>query len=270
MKTLSFFLLPVILVTLLFSCKKNGSPDAAGSTLDKIVYSVPSSGADTVYYEYDSQNRLETITQTPYSIEPGSTYLFSYDASGKPMGYQYSNTLAGNIFSYAFRYDNNGRIVKSIGTPLAANLQVDDFAYAYDLQGRVVADTQLSQQNQAIIAYHAYAYDSNNDISEDDEFQIVNGSLAMAAVTKSSYDNKINPFINNHLLLFMAYGDPSMLCPNNLNFRQTNLANSPSAGISNTGSYAYSYYSNGFAWRQMQSTPGATNSGMVEFYFKAP
>ncbi|HMI60161.1 MAG TPA: hypothetical protein VK518_04615 [Puia sp.] len=271
MRSLLLFLIPAFLITMAVSCKKNNAPNAGGSTLDKIIFtSSGSTIADTAWYKYDSQNRLISVTQTQ-GANNGSfsfSYSFSYDAGGKLSGYALSNTTTGGIYSYAFQYDNNGRIIKSIGTPQQANLQVNDFAYSYDVQGRLAADTQLFQQNHAIIVYDTYVYDANNDITAEHQFGMVNGSLQMSSEDTSTFDNKVNPFAANRIPLFMALNDPSMLSANNIVHIQSKVLNNSSAGITNISSY--SYYSNGLVWRQILSNPANTNTGTQEYHFKAP
>lgn len=269
MRSFLLFLFPAFLIAMAVSCKKNSASNAGGSTLDKIISSFSgSTTADTSLYKYDSQNRLISLTQTEGPNNGSFSYSFSYDAAGKLSGYALSNTTIGNVDSYAFQYDNNGRIIKSIGTPREANLQVDDLAYSYDVQGRLAADTQLFQQNHAIIAYHTYAYDVNNDVTEEDQFEMVNGSLQMTWKSTSIFDNKVNPFAANRIPLFMALNDPSMLSANNRVHIQNKDLNNSSGGDTNISSY--SYYSNGLISRQVLSNPVTTNTVTQEFYFKAP
>jgi YD repeat-containing protein len=270
MRSLLLVLIPVCLIAMAVSCKKNNAPNAGGSTLDKIILTYSgSTAADTAWYKYDPQNRLISVTQTQGPNNGSFSYSFSYDPGGKLSGYAQSNTAIGSVDSYAFQYDNNGRIIKSTGTPLEANLQVDDFAYSYDGQGRLAADTQLFQQNHAIITYHTYVYDANNDIIKEDQFEKVNGSLQLTWESTSVFDNKANPFAAIRIPLFMMFNDPSMLSANNTVHRQSNNLTTPSA-VGNTDISSYAYYSNGLIWRRVGSNPATTNTSTQEYHYKAP
>lgn len=253
---------------ILISCKKNGAPNAGGSTLDKVVFTAQGSAADTTFYQYDSQNRLLSISQTSIPNNGGSSFLFTYDPAGNLSGYTQSIYPTGNLLSYAFQYDNNGRIVRGIGTPLMANLGVPDYVYTYDGQGRLIADTQLIQKTQAEAYYSTFSYDADNNVTESSVFSVTGGSVQNLGTSNNTYDNRANPYSAIRIPLFMIYNDASFLSANNASVQQYTSTSNPAGNYTLTSSY--SYYSNGLVWQQVNGNSAVTNPSTIQYYFKAP
>jgi YD repeat-containing protein len=262
----SLFVFASLSTLMLISCKKHGAPDAGGTTLDKVIVTSPGLAADTTFYQYDSQNRLVSVTQAPIS-NGTSFFSFTYDPAGNLSGYTESSYATGNIMSYAFQYDNNGRIVKSIGTPLMANLEVPDYVYTWDGQGRLIADTQLVQKTVAF--YSTFTYDAHNNMMETSQFEMTAGSVQKIATNTNTYNNSANPYFAIGIPLFMIYNEGSLLCASNADVRQYTFENNPAGSYAITASY--SYYSNGLVRQQvMGKSTTITNPSTFLYYFKAP
>ena len=259
MKPITLISFIILTCFYLSSCKKDKLSDAGGTTLDKIVVRGTSLGGEYTYtYSYDQQNRL--ISMSSMGTPGGSLIVsdvFTYDAQGK-----LATHTAPKIFSYTFTYDANGRIIKKIGTPILANLQVDDYSYSYDAQNRPIADTQYYAQSNAILAYNTYTYDAAGNISEVNNFAKVGmGPFVSTGKASFTFDNKLNPYYNLRSVLYYTNDNTFSLGRNNVSQITT---------ASSVSSWSFSYYSNDLPQAQTSSNTSSAQTITTTFFFKQP
>lgn len=252
MRPITFFsVVTVILITL--SCNKDKLPDSGGTTLDKVIYTNNSGTHSITKYDYNTQSKLTGVTITSPGTSTVHSNNFEYDAQGRVTKYLGGNTAAGIVFYYTFIYDVNNKIVRSIGTPILANLKLDDYTFAYDSQNRIVGDS--TYDGSVLRSYRVFTYDNNGNIVTTEEFEKSGGSFSSVGKRSMSYDHQPNPHRFNGNILY--FGD---LLFSNLS--QNNI-------VSQTPAYGFTillceYYKNSLLRKQTSSSPAY----QVEYFYK--
>lgn len=201
---LSISLMYLLLLTLVFSCKKEpGLPDANGEKLSKIMFSGQASG--TIQYLYNSQGKVSQVIHLSGTGD-SATQVFTYNASGQMISCLQKNNAAGDIFRNDFEYDGNGRIVKSTGVAILPSLMMDDALYSYDTNGRLIKDETVNSFGN-VSSYRVYEYDANNNVVAQTQYRR-NGTDPFVSDGRITYeyDTKRNPYYQSGLTFFIANG----------------------------------------------------------------
>lgn len=250
MKPIIFFLVSTALFAI--SCKKVKLPESGGIILDKAVFTESSGAQSIIKYEY-SQNKLIAVSASSSTNATVYNDSFEYNAQGRVIKHMKSNSVSGILFYYTFIYDANNRIVRSAGTPVLANLKLDDYTFAYDSQNRIVGDSIY--EGSVLRLYRVYTYDNKNNIIATEQFEKSGSSFSSDGKINLAYDNKPNPrwFADN--ILYFGGFSYSNLSQNNI------VSQIPAYGSS---AFDYQYYKNGLLRKQISSNPAY----QVEFFYK--
>ncbi len=252
------------------SCQKDKLPDANGTILDKIILKDYEDNLvlGTESYSYSSQNKLIAITNiAPVDItnnNPGSvdSIFLEYDGQGRLLKSTNSNMVGGNIFSYTFIYDSNGNIVKKVGTPILANLSLDNYSYAYNTQGNIIADSQYYGITSSIVAYNTFSYNADDNINEVSQYENNDGSLIFIGKITYQYDKNGNPYAQIGIPLFLISDNIKGLSKNN---QTSEIINNRLIAAPN-----YSYYSNGLPRKAIYGPATDLNAKTIEFFYRNP
>lgn len=206
--------LTTALCLLLFACNKststnnNPNPPATAHLLQKIIstHSV-NNEKDTVYYYYDTNNRLIKIvsrlssTTGPYV----DSTVFSRNSSGVITGIQalhfpYNVTLAYNATSNQYLY----RLGSS-----------DSVAYTY-ANGKISSLIDYQKSSGVYTPYNkrCFLYDSNGNLSRDSSYNW-SSNWIYAFIKASTFDNKVSPLPQNYEMLLKDFDETNDFGPNN-------------------------------------------------------
>jgi YD repeat-containing protein len=251
MFTLRFPLIILFISFVLFSCRKEDSPNQQGSQLKMV--SVRS--GDSIFYrsfQYDGQNRVIAMFD---SNNNGFKQNFSinYDAQGK-----ISKVTEGEN-TWTFEFDDKGRIIKK--TRFNANQQksVVENTYAYDDNGRVAADSVYNYWTNEVYSFVSYSYDQSGNVAESLMKDKESGSLLVEM--QSDYDNHPNPLFGITVArYFMNSGYEIPPGKNNLlkvTYDDGTIVN-----------YTYEYYSNGLPKKRSESDNSDPLVTYTDYYYE--
>lgn len=253
-------LLSIGLLLGFISCTKENIIPSGNEKLTKIETYFPANQIiSTSEYKYDNSGNLIEINATGTFSEKQSLL---YDASGKIISNTLTNSNSGNVYKYDFQTDQNGRIIKAIGTSFLPSLNIDNHAYTYDIQGRLIIDSAFTQAG-VINSYVNFQYDNNSNVIAYQQY--VNNGSAIVLVNSMTfqYDTKRSPYFKVGQILYTSLGGSGVsyfyLSKNN-----PTIATLNGAIITPGGNFVYQYYPNSLL---KTSTVNVPNKAKFTFYY---
>ncbi len=240
------------------SCGKSAEPASEGNYIStiKTKNSCPGciTGEGVLNFNYYANRKLASIISSDTNGIYYST-VFNYNAQSQLSSANESNSVAGDIATYTFVYDAQGRIVKRTGTPILANLVINDVTFMYDANNKVVGDSTHNLQTAVVANYRVFGFDNNGNIGRMTYYDLFNGTPQQSSVENLTYNSKINPYYVLKDVYFFYGDDPLSLSRNMLINPSTNTS--------------YTYFNNGLP-RQMVYKDPASESESVSNYVYMP
>jgi hypothetical protein len=236
------FVALLIIVTFLYSCKKEKNVDPGGSggggqgvtVLDKQVLKF-GSDSTTIRYTYDAQKRLvsakSTVVTGANSYETEKKLL--RNSAGVIQKYvdfdadYYRPQIGADSIFYKINYNSGTSRYTSKVFTITDGTSVfrDSIAFTYNTSGKIIKQEGFLDVGigGGYVAYvkEEYTYDGTSNITtaQTSEFDDVSGTYKMSYQLKYEYDNKANPLsLGNDAFIYgdAISGDPSLASPNNV------------------------------------------------------
>lgn len=205
----NIFLSYFILFAILMSCKKDKASQSEGQLLKRAT-STSIVGSKIDSFIYDIKNQLSQIK----SVD-GQDYdkKVEYDGAGAISKVTYSFQSSDN-YSFTFRRNTIGQIVKKIATPSPGFNFAYNQSYSYNSSGQVASDTTYYQQSDSILYYYLFKYDNKGNIIEDHFMNLAN--VNNQGKTTYSYDSSPNPFFSQDMNNYFVSNIHTYLSRNNI------------------------------------------------------
>lgn len=243
MKTLIKLSLVLTCITLLYSCKKSDTPAPLKTYVSKITTSA------------------------------GSTFLYTYDAQGRPQRETYSSGSPSNAYSIDYtQYDAQGRVLESV-THFPSGSSPDSRAVTtYDAAGNITRIYFFSHGSTTYSDFITYTYttgkitikffDNATNLTGQEEYILTADGKNNAEV--KFYIITPTPILARHdVYTYDTRINTDQLFPDGFKGSPKNANNPASLARTNTGSpvanstFSYTYNSDGYVTKRTSSS-GAT------------
>lgn len=239
-------IVPVAIMLLAISCKKDNLPDAEGTRLSKIIYRSLSDSTTAIAFTYYDNGKPETRTIIHNNITFGSI-RYLYDAFGRLETTEHTSLISKEVYTCKYFYNGNNIVKKLLNVP---GYQIS-YKYIYDAQGRLIADSSFVSGS---ASYTNFTYSGDN-VSQ----------WQSGGTFKATYTNIDNPFYQLGLETYITGADLAMGLPN-FSKQLLSTLQYPDGIIVK---YDYKFYSNGLPRVAHFHSPSRFSySGAIEFYYE--